>query len=538
MRRLWSDITRPLPSHQPAQRPALFSRGSMRQNLPGTIVLTVVLTVVFWVHWRGFAGWPGLINYDEGIYMSQAYAMQFLHTVAPYTFTYDHPFGGWGLIAAYTWITDAFDRAPTAVIAGREVMLLAHMVSSVFLYLLAKRLGIRRLAAGAAVLMFSLSPLALGFQRLVFLDNLAVMWALIAMWAVASPWRSLRSAAFGGFAFTMACLSKETIFMLILGIGLLLWDRRDPRNGKMRAWFFSSSFTLSLASYFLYALVKNELFPGPGHVSLLGTFWWQTVSRTSSGSLLDPSSGTYATASGWLHTDPFLLGAGTMTAMVALLIKPLRGVAVCLITLIVVMFKNGYLPYAYPTAMFPFAALAIAGVLDYAWVMFKAVSNPALYSSRTLRVVYGSGRYSLAGIVMLSLIILFNAWTPGLQTATSAKPITSSQEATAYIVRHLPPSAVIVTNDDSWTDLALQGRRPISEFKADLDPTVRAKFTRGYRSIHYLLLGPGDTPKDLQALNLPTVAEALRHSKVVKTFGTNSPLILTKVTGSVPIPPD
>ena len=139
-------------------------------------------------------GWPGRINDDEGTYVAQAWAMLARGDISHYTYWYDHPFLGWALIAGYAWLTGGFDRVDSAVMVGREFMVITTLVTCVLLFLLSRRLGFGRLATSVAVLVFGLSPLAVHYHRMVFLDNIAAMWVVAALAIAASPRRSLAAA--------------------------------------------------------------------------------------------------------------------------------------------------------------------------------------------------------------------------------------------------------------------------------------------------------------------------------------------------------
>jgi hypothetical protein len=84
---------------------------------------------------------------DEGAYVSQAWAVLEWRTLAHYTYWYDHPPFRWTTIAGYSWVTQAFERLPTAVSAGREVMVWAEVISAAMMDLLARRIGLHRFAA-------------------------------------------------------------------------------------------------------------------------------------------------------------------------------------------------------------------------------------------------------------------------------------------------------------------------------------------------------------------------------------------------------
>ena len=90
------------------------------------VLLAGLLLVVGVVHAWGMTSSPGPSD-DEGTYMAQAWAVQRTGQLAHYTYWYDHPPLGWLTIAAWTWVTGAFDGAVSAVAAGREMMLLVQL---------------------------------------------------------------------------------------------------------------------------------------------------------------------------------------------------------------------------------------------------------------------------------------------------------------------------------------------------------------------------------------------------------------------------
>ena len=94
---------------------------------------------------------------------------------------------------------------------GREVMLISALISCALLFLLARRLRLNRAWSGVAVFVFAISPLAVFFHRMVFLDNLATMFILAAFAAAASPRRSVGAALWSAIWFASAALCKETI---------------------------------------------------------------------------------------------------------------------------------------------------------------------------------------------------------------------------------------------------------------------------------------------------------------------------------------
>ena len=147
--------------HRP--RPATTRR---RSRELWTILALVAVTGL--VHGLNVAGWPAFFD-DEGTYLSQAFAT-YNGDLAPYTYWYDHPPAGWLQLASLAWIPAHF--VETQLVAGRIVMVLVAMVSAALVYILARRLELRRGFAVAATLLWALSPLTVLESRQVFLDAL------------------------------------------------------------------------------------------------------------------------------------------------------------------------------------------------------------------------------------------------------------------------------------------------------------------------------------------------------------------------------
>jgi Dolichyl-phosphate-mannose-protein mannosyltransferase len=487
------------------------------------LIVSVVVLIVGSVHAIGYDRFPGRINDDEGTYVAQAWAVQHWLSLTHYTYWYDHPPVGWITIAGYTWITRAFERLPTAVSAGREFMILVKLVSAALIYLLGRRLGLHRLAAAGAVLLFGLSPLAVPFQRMVFLDNPALMWTLGAFALAASPRRSLAASAGSAACFAIAVLSKETSLVLLPALALLLWQHTSPKTRRYNVALFLTVLGGFVAIYPLYAILKNELFEGPGHVSLLWAIKWQLFDRVPSGSLLDPASRTHAVARSWLNQDPWLLGGGVLLVPLGLLLRRLRAVTLALAIQVVMLFRNGFLPFAYVVAMLPFAALLIAGVADYLWKGYvpRHPRQPgwrermvAWLSALTRRV----GQLIVVSAIAASVLVVAPEWSRGLHRQMTEDRSQPVKQAVAYAVANIPQRSILLTDDNLWPDLLSHGfnPNPIWFYKLDLDPAIREKYPNGWRDIDYVVVGyvPPIILRDL-----PMVTAAMEHSKVVARFG-------------------
>jgi Dolichyl-phosphate-mannose-protein mannosyltransferase len=500
----------------------------LRAHWLSLLIVAALLVAVGLVHAIGYDRFPARTTDDEGTYVSQAWAVMEWRTLAHYTYWYDHPPFGWITMAGYLWVTDALQRLPTAVTAGREVMIWAKVISAAMMYLLARRLGMHRLAAAGAVLLFGLSPLGIVFQRMVFLDNLAVMWTLAALALAASPKRSLAASTGSAICFGLAVLTKETTAVLFPCLLLLLWQHTSVETRRYRIPLFLTVLAGVTFTYPLYALLKNELLEGPGHVSLAWAVKWQLFERLPTGSVLDSTSDSYGILRSWLDHDPWLLLVGVLLTPVALLVGRLRAVALALGIQAVMMLRNGYLPYPYVIAMLPFAALVIAGIADQ---LGKGSGAGGWLSAVARR----GGQLAVVAMVVASLLVVGPQWRGSLERAMTEDQSQPPKQAVAYVTTHIPRGSTLLVDDNLWTDLVRHGfdPNPVWFYKLDLDPAVRAKYRNGWRDVDYVVLR-GLTPSILR--DLPLVAAAIKHSEVVASFG-DGEITVRKVIKDAPAAP-
>jgi hypothetical protein len=495
-------------------------------------LLLGLLTVVAVVHATGMARAPQRVD-DEGTYVAQAWTVQHWRTLGHYTYWYDHPPLGWLLLAAWTTATGAFNRAATAIAAGRELMLVLQLVSVALLYGVARRLGLRRAAAAGAVLVFSLSPLALGMHRAVYLDNIATPLLLAAFVLVLSPTRRLAAHAAAGVCLGAAVLVKETSLLLVPAVVWQYWQVSDRRTRRYRLILAGSLFALVVAAYLLYATLRGELLPGRAHVSLVEAVRFQLTRRAGSGSPLDPDSLSRRTLELWLGLDPWLLGAATVLLPAGLAIRRLRPVTAAFAILAAMVLRPGYLPVPLVIAMLPFASLLVAGVADTAWGWS---GSRTLGADTTGRRAYRStafGRILVVACLAVAVALAAPQWSRrdrALMTVDQDRPF---RQAEAWIAGNVPHNARLLVDDALWVDLVEQGYPPgqvIWFYKLDTDRDIQGRYPRGWREFDYLV-----STATLRGFpdNLPQAREAQRRSRVVASFGRGAQRVeIRKVQGS------
>src|SRR5262249_37356997 len=148
---------------------------------------------------------------DEGTYMAQAQVVVTQGKLAPYTYWYDHAPVGWMQIGLWTLLTNGFNTFGFSVNSGRVFMLVLHGVSRLLLLGIAKKTTQSFFPGVLAILIFSLSPLAIANQRRVLLDNVMTVWMLLSLYLVLGEHRRLLHYVASAIAFGIGFLSKESI---------------------------------------------------------------------------------------------------------------------------------------------------------------------------------------------------------------------------------------------------------------------------------------------------------------------------------------
>jgi hypothetical protein len=597
-----------------------------RHKVSAAVLAGLLVIVGLATAWN-LEGWPGRVDDDEGTYVAQAWAIVYQHTITHYSYWYDHPPLGWVQIALFGWLTDGFNRVAAAVFVGRQFMWCLTLAACVLLYVLCRRLGMRRTTSAITVALFGLSPLGQFFHRLVSLDNIATVWVLAALVAATSPRRGWGRACLAGACAAIAVLSKETAVFLLPVIAWVLWQHTGADGGgavdgaavaaagrttsatgasvqddaalgaavpgarasgtgfsgtggsgtsgsgaaaeggaeaapvwmpDFRAFagqhsaeiarlrgllrnpgallrgpamlgrlprrvrhllVFAATGCVLVALYPIYALQRGQL------PLMWDTLWWQFFTRPGSGSLLDPNSGTYAVARGWVSSDPWLLIAGFIAALALLLSRRLRPFAVALLLQILVLVKGGYLPFFYVTGMLPFAALAIGGAADTLWdaadpdwLARRRGSLPAF--ARRWRGPY-LGQGIVAVVALLFAAIAVPSWVSQLNTDSTANGDAPYLAAASWAEKNVAKGDTVAVDDYLWVDLKRQGLNPLWIWK--IDPQTAPD---GWKSIDYIILQP-QSPGTLAGM--PALQGAYAHSVLVKDFGNG--LTVRRVTG-------
>jgi endo-1,4-beta-D-glucanase Y/4-amino-4-deoxy-L-arabinose transferase-like glycosyltransferase len=289
------------------------------------VLVILLLTLSGVTHGVNMFKYPYFEN-DEGTYMSQAYSVLHEGKLAPYTYWYDHAPIGWVILAGWLKIVGGPFAFGTSVETGRVFMLIIHLFSTFFAYLLVRRFGGGKVGAVITVLVFSLSPLGIYFQRRVLLDNIMIFLVFIALLAILRIEKGFKYLYISAVSLALAVLTKENAIFFIPVFIIILFQSKKVKHKEMALFQWLSIFICVISVYFLYAFLKGEFFPqGFGgsnneHVSLLTTLYNQFM-RGRAQPFWSHSSDFYQNFSGWVYKDPFTILGGAVATVLSLILS-------------------------------------------------------------------------------------------------------------------------------------------------------------------------------------------------------------------------
>jgi endo-1,4-beta-D-glucanase Y len=496
----------------------------------GEVPLVVALVGLgLLAHGLNMAGYPAFtLKDDEGIYVSQAWAVLREGRLSPYTYFYDHAPAGWLLLAAWMGLTGGPHAHGAAVDSGRQLMLVLHLAMVPLLYGVARKLGSGAGPAALAVALFSVSPLATFYQRLVLLDSIMLFWLLLSLDLLLDGKGRLSRAVLSGLCFGLALLTKETAIVFLPALLLVAVQERWRHQGRFAVvgWLVPM---LAIASWYpLYALLKGELFPAeqaagsvPGAtasttLSLIDALKWQAT-RTGGGLLSFDNRFWQLVRNDWMLRDPVLLFGGAAATGLNLILGHRRPQALAVGSLgvlpLLYMGRGGIVFDYYILAAIPFLCLNLAALLGTLFDRLGHLSRP--------------GRAALAAGMACALAAVY-VETGALGPLYTARPDESGREAIAWIKRNVPANSAIIMRDDMWTSFHEPGLggpafpNAHSHVKVASDPAVRDRiFKNDWRTVDYLVTVP-DIDDEFAAQGNTVALQALRNAHLVRRWGAES----------------
>jgi hypothetical protein len=469
---------------------------------------------------------------DEGVYMASAWSVAH-GQISPYTYGYGHPPLGWALIALWCDLTGGFFTFGTAVNTGRVFMVVLYAVSAIFVYLIALRLTQHWQTAVLATALFSYSPLSVTFQREVLLDNIAVMWMLIAVYLLIVSNSRMRYLLASAVLFAISALTKETMVVLFPAFAIGVWRSVTPFQRRYVTLVFSYVSLGILSVFVLVALLKNEFFPvgtllggQAPHVSMITTFQSQVSRGGNQGSFIEQ----WQT---WITSDIVLTIGGLVATLCNLWLyrkKPIAQSVVLLPTIYFLFLARGGVTFAYYIiTVLPLFALSLALLADH--VITKLIQESRVESQFS---AFGGYRadvrmpdvVSLAALVVLLMIGVYQV--PLNQTNVTANAVTPQVEAMQWMAGNASRSSTVVANHYFFLDMKATGGMgaitgaPFENVQMYWNVATDKAVLNGalhdnWNNIDYVL-EDSDMLLDRQNFDMTIINQAIAHSTVVAKF--------------------
>jgi endoglucanase len=456
--------------------------------------------------------------------MSQAWAVIAKGKLAPYTYWYDHAPVGWFLIALWLKLTGGVFTFGFSLNSGRVLMLILHVASTFLLYLIGKKVTGSKIVGIFAGLMFSLSPLAIYFQRRVLLDNIMVFWLFLSLVFLLYGKQKLRWVIASAISFGIAVLSKESAIFFLPFFVILNFTYLHKSN-RMFGVFKWVAIAMGIVSlYFLYSLLNGELFPsgtllgGPNeHVSLMGTLKYQ-ASRGNI-SIFNPNSSFWKMAKTWENDDPLLLLIGAITTFATLLLaiksKAARIIGGFALSYWFFLIRGGLVLEFYIIPLIPLISLTTAYIT---YITYKILWKHLPSILKVVSFIPISLNIWMIGMMFFD----YSTNVRGEHNIYTSNNTAEQVAAVDWILTQKLPTQFYAIDNYAYLDLNLKnnGNFKNAEYywKVDGDKDIKEKILKNdFNNIDYVLFTPL-IGGDLGTGEIPMVGKALAQSNPITSF--------------------
>jgi endo-1,4-beta-D-glucanase Y len=472
----------------------------------------VIIGLIFYTHSLNMFNYPAQYD-DEGVYMSQAWAITHLNKLAPYTYWYDHAPLGWMILGLISVLMGGYNTFGDSISTGRVIMLMMHIFSSIIIILTTKKMTNNIWAGYLAAIIFSSLPLISYYQRLVLLDNILVFFLSLSLYAVIDKKITIRKSIASGLLLGIAFLCKESTIFFVPGIMFIVYRglRKEQKFLGIVSWL--GFFVSTVALYIVLAITKTELFPSSDKVSLIGTLEFQT-SRGNGLKFWMENSEIRQNLTGWMSNDITsyyilisILITGVLYSILNYKNKYWNTVTILILGYLAFLCRGKTVIDFYIIPMGYLSAL-VAGLIfqEFNLLYQKFINEKQYYNVFNKSVV--------VLIIFFSIILQFNVNSK----AFSKDEVTPSKNMVNWIRQNIPKDSKIVIGCSLFSDFQYPDDINLVYsdadwyWKSDRDPDVRIKkYNNNPENIDYLLdmIGGED---------LTFLYSAYQESKEIKKF--------------------
>jgi endo-1,4-beta-D-glucanase Y len=508
LQRFWGNFVHHLP----------FS--NLKLDFMEVFCLVVTMALVIFAHSYNMFEFPYYEN-DEGIYISQAWSLLSNNQLSNYTYFYDHAPAGWMIIAGIVKTLGgffAFNYSGFAALdTGRIAMLLLKIVSVLLVYFIIKKQTGKYYLGLLGIVLMSVSPLGLYYQRRILLDNVMTCMALFALFFIslkkATIARGILSAIFLG----IAVLSKESAIFFVPGFLLLNYLRLSRNHRNLGTILYLCFFGSIVFLYPVTALLKTELFPSPDRVSLINTLLYQ-VSRGTKVPFWDYRSDFMSNFAIWVKKDVVFVWGSisilciSLVAAIGTRSRYLIGIVTILIGMVYFLIRGGIVLDFYLIPLIPFASIIAMLILNHFAVGLGKLFKFNITTPVILLLIF-STIFALTTLELGSKVgkdILFKE-----ENTTLAQSLN-------YVRQNINPQSNILVDSSHWLDLRGNDNSKFQNVdyftKADTDTDVKdQKLKNDWKNVDYVI-GSHQQYQQIKEKNAPFLKNVLDNSFVVADY--------------------
>jgi 4-amino-4-deoxy-L-arabinose transferase-like glycosyltransferase len=490
-------------------------------NKTELVLILGVLSIAAFSHAYNMFQFPYYDN-DEGAYISQAWSVLTQGKLAPYNYWYDHAPLGWLIISLWTLLSGGFFTFGSSINSGRVLMFIVHLVSTILIYLITKRVTKSFWAGLTASVIFSLTPLGIYYQRRVLLDNLMLPWVLASFYLLISQIKESKYLFVSAALFGAGLLTKESAILFFPTFIYLIKSQADKIKTRWAVFKWVLLVVLIISPYIIYAAARGEFFPegvygGNKYVSLIGAIIWQ-LSRPGKGNFWEPESDfQWNLAMNWFGKDPLIVVLGvaaTFTSgVLSLRNKNIRYLFLLTVSYWVYLMRGGLVFDFYVIPLIPLLSVLIA-------VNVYAVLKLLKKSPLGKIAFYPPFSFLFGVVVALAVSHVYKDKSfiyRQNQTITQVKAI-------EWLKKNVPENSVIITDTYAFVDL--QSKTPISNasFEKAFDYWKSQEYIindkalkNDWRNVDYIL-SSSQSRDDAFRSNLEVVIKAYENSSLVEEF--------------------
>jgi len=484
-------------------------------NRKGLYIVVLLMFVIFAVQSQNLFYFPYYQD-AEGTNMSNAWSAQNGGDLSPYTYTYEEPPAGSLILSLWLSVTENLNGFESDLEAGRLFMLLAHLVTVAMIYGITYKISGNTVASIVAVLIFTFSPLAVIYQRRILLDNIMLMWVLMALYLVLGKDRTLLHYFASALIFGVAVQTKMAALGLLPAMFLIILTQSHKHHRRFATYQWLVIAVLIISFFPLYAQMRQELFPQGTllggdfpHVSLVEQFAQRNA--------LEFGVGLSESFDSWVNlsnpgADPVIIFGGLIaTVFVFLLSFENRSYRAAVLMTVAYMFYLLFIQRIYTSdivVLLPFLAINIGIIIGLLMHLANSLPNFLLKG--------------IAGLIIL-VIVTYPFYTTYISRTDiyTENQVEGQIEAIEWIEENVDSNAIIVVDNYAFIDLRENFPGTHHYWRVDVDPEIKFNLLNDdHCNIDYIL-STNQVLIDIEGFKLELVRRAMENSEVLLTYENN-----------------